>query len=57
MADHVGFKHAQQLVANHTNPHTGKKYGMKAAGAILAAGARHASAGAKKANPRLRRVK
>lgn len=54
--DHVGFKHAQSLVANHINTHTGKPYGKAAAGRILAAGARHASAAAKKANPRLRRV-
>ena len=54
--DHVGFKHAQELVANHTNPKTGKKYGKAAAGRILGYGKAHASAAAKKANPRLRRM-
>lgn len=46
---HPGFKAVQSKIA--------KKYGMKRAGAILAASTRNASAKAKKANPRLKRVK
>lgn len=48
---HPGFKKAQASIA--------KKQGISKdrAGAILAAGARKASAAAKKANPRLKRVK
>lgn len=46
---HPGFKAVQKKIA--------KKYGMKAAGAILAKKTRGASAAAKKANPRLKRVK
>jgi hypothetical protein len=46
---HPGFKAIQGKIA--------KKYGMKRAGAILAAATRRASAKAKKANPRLKRVK
>ena len=46
---HPGFKSVQRKIA--------KKYGMKAAGAILAAKTRGASKAAKKANPRLKRVK
>jgi hypothetical protein len=48
---HPGFKKAAASIA--------KKEGVskERAGAILAAGARKASAGAKKANPRLNRVK
>ena len=46
---HPGFKAAQKKIA--------KKYGMKAAGAILASKTRGASAKAKRANPRLRKVK
>lgn len=46
---HPGFKAVQGQIA--------KKYGMKAAGAILAAKTRGASAAAKKKNPRLNRVK
>ena len=47
----MGFKAAQKSIA--------KKQGipMKNAGAILAAGARGASASAKKANPNLKKVK
>lgn len=56
MPDHVGFKHAQELVAKHTNPHTGKPYGKAAAGRIIAYGAHHASKAAKMVNPRLRKV-
>lgn len=48
---HMGFKAAQNQIA--------KKEGVskERAGAILAAGARKASPAAKKANPRLKRVK
>jgi hypothetical protein len=46
---HPGFKAIQGKIA--------KKYGMKAAGAILASKTRGASASAKKKNPRLNRVK
>lgn len=46
---HPGFKAVQKKIAG--------KYGMKAAGAILASKTRHASAAAKQANPRLKRVK
>lgn len=48
---HPGFKSVQKSIA--------QKQGIseKRAGAILAAGSRHASAAAKKANPRLNRVK
>lgn len=49
MKKHPGFKAVQRKVA--------KKYGMKAAGAIVASAARKASKSAKKANPRLKRVK
>lgn len=46
---HPGFRAVQKKIA--------KKYGMKRAGAILAAKTRGASAAAKKKNPRLKRVK
>jgi hypothetical protein len=46
---HPGFKAVQNKVA--------KKYGQKAAGAIVASAARKASKAAKKKNPRLKRVK
>jgi hypothetical protein len=46
---HPGFKAVQKKIA--------KKYGMKAAGAILAASTRKASASAKRKNPNLKRVK
>ena len=46
---HPGFKAVQRKIAG--------KYGMKAAGAILASRTRKASASAKKKNPRLKRVK
>jgi hypothetical protein len=48
---HPGFKASQKSIA--------KKQGlsMESAGAILAAGARNASPVAKKANPRLKKVK
>ena len=51
MARHPGFKAVQSKIA--------AKEGVskKAAGAILAASSRNASAKAKKANPRLKRVK
>ena len=47
---HPGFKAVQSEIA-------GKGYSKKAAGAILASRTRNASAGAKKSNPRLNRVK
>lgn len=46
---HPGFKAVQSKIA--------KKYGMKKAGAILAAATRKASPAAKRKNPRLKRVK
>lgn len=46
---HPGFKAVQGKIA--------KKYGAKAAGAILASRTRKASPAAKRANPRLKRVK
>lgn len=50
-AKHPGFKGIQKRIAD--------QYGgdMKKAGAILAASTRNASPAAKKANPRLRKVK
>lgn len=48
---HPGFKAVQKKVARQQG------VSMEAAGAILAAAARNASAKAKKANPRLKRVK
>lgn len=47
---HVGFKGAQESVER-------EGYSKKIAGAIIASRTRHASAAAKKANPRLKRVK
>lgn len=47
---HPGFKSVQKDIAS-------QGYGMKRAGAILAARTRKASPAAKKANPRLNRVK
>lgn len=49
MKKHPGFKSVQKKIA--------KKYGMKAAGAILASQTRKASAKAKRKNPRLKKVK
>lgn len=46
---HPGFKAVQKKIA--------KRYGMKAAGRILAASTRRASAAAKRKNPRLKRVR
>lgn len=46
---HPGFHAVQKKIA--------AKYGMAAAGRILASKTRHASAAAKRKNPRLRRVK
>ena len=46
---HPGFKSVQKSIA--------KKYGMKAAGRILASSTRNASSGAKHNNSRLNRVK
>lgn len=48
---HPGFKVEQRRIAQRQG------YSMARAGAILAAGARGASAKAKRANPRLRRVR
>jgi hypothetical protein len=47
---HIGFKGAQAKVEK-------EGYSKKTAGAIIAASTRNASAAAKKANPRLKRVK
>jgi len=47
----TGFKNVQRSIARK------KGIGMERAGAILAASARRASPAAKRANPRLRRVK
>lgn len=47
---HAGFKAVQSKIQ-------GEGYSKKAAGAILANATRHASPAAKKANPRLNRVK
>ena len=49
-AKHPGFKKAQAMIAKKQG------IGMERAGAILAAGARKASAKAVKANPRLKKV-
>jgi hypothetical protein len=46
---HPGFEAVQKKIA--------KKYGMKKAGAILAASTRKASKAARKKNPRLKKVK
>lgn len=54
---HRGFKAVQAEIATKKNPRTGKPYGPKIAGAIVAETARKASPAAKKANPRLKRVK
>jgi hypothetical protein len=48
---HVGFKSAQRSIARKEG------VSMKAAGAILASSTRKASPAAKRANPRLKRVK
>lgn len=50
MAKHPGFKAVQAKIA-------GEGYSQEAAGAILANSTRNASAKAKRANPRLKRVK
>lgn len=47
--DHPGFKAVQRKI--------GKRYGIKAAGAILASATRKASPAAKRANPRLDNVR
>lgn len=57
MAKHPGFEAEEDRLARRINPHTGKPYGKKHAGAILAYAARHASTSAKRANPRLKRVR
>lgn len=48
---HPGFKGAQESIAQREG------VSMESAGAILASSSRHASAKAKDANPRLKRVK
>lgn len=54
---HPGFKAVARGIASERNPRTGKPYGSKLAGAILASRTRKASKKAKKANPRLKRVR
>ena len=54
---HPGFKSVASGIAKQTNPKTGKPYGAKKAGAILASKTRKASKSAKKKNPRLKKVK
>lgn len=51
MKAHPGFKAVQKKIAKKQG------IGMERAGAILAASSRNASKKAKKANPRLKRVK
>ncbi len=51
MVKHVGFQHASEMVAARQH------IPMMRAKAIIAAGARGASAKAKRRNPRLKRVK
>lgn len=51
MKAHPGFKAVQKKIAKKQG------VGMERAGAILAASSRNASKKAKKANPRLKRVK
>lgn len=53
---HPGFKAVQSKIS-HEKGSGGKPLGKQAAGAILANASRHASPGAKKANPNLKRVK
>ena len=48
---HVGFKSAQRSIAHKEG------VSMKAAGAILASATRNASPAAKRANPKLRKVR
>ncbi len=48
---HPGFKAVQSSIARRSG------VSMEAAGAILASSSRHASAKAKRKNPRLKRVK
>jgi hypothetical protein len=50
MKKHPGFKSAQKSIAKKQD------VSMKAAGAILASGARKASPAAIKANPRLKKI-
>lgn len=51
MTKHPGFKAVQKQIARKEG------VSMKQAGAILASSTRNASASAKRANPRLKRVK
>jgi hypothetical protein len=53
---HPGFKAVASKVAKEKGP-SGKPLGPKAAGAIVASGARNASKAAHKANPKLNKVK
>lgn len=53
---HPGFERVAASIARRRNPRTGKPYGKQRARAILAAGARGASARAKRANPELHNV-
>lgn len=54
---HPGFSSVQGKVAKEKNPKTGKPYGKKVAGKIVADAARNASKKAKAKNPRLKKVK
>lgn len=53
---HPGFKAVATRIAKRIKPRAGET-AKEAAGAILASAARNASAGAKRANPRLKRVR
>lgn len=53
---HPGFKKVQAEIAADVKPRAGETK-SEAAGAILASASRKASAKAKRANPRLRRVR
>ena len=53
----MSFKKVQAGIAAEKNPKTGKLYGQAAAGAILANASRKASPAARKANPKLNKVR
>lgn len=53
---HPGFKAVQSKISREKGP-SGKPVGKQAAGAILASASRNASPAAKKANPKLGKVK
>ena len=55
--DHPGFNAVASKIARRRDPRTGEPYGEERARAILASRTRAASPAAKRANPRLRRVK